>query len=119
LITKESALVDTLTGLLLISSMPDAAEFEWDLAKARSNYAKHGVAFETARKAFSDPLMVEVLDDSEDYGEARFLLIGMVAGQLITVVYTPRQGRYRLISARQASKDEQDHYFTQNSQDHA
>jgi uncharacterized DUF497 family protein len=95
--------------------MPDADEFEWDLAKARNKYAKHGVAFETARRAFSDPFMVEVLDDSEDYGEERFLLIGMVAGQLITVVYTPRQGRYRLISARHASKDEQDHYFTQNS----
>lgn len=108
--------MDNLTALLLTSSTPEDAEFEWDRAKARSNYARHGVAFETARKAFSDPFMVEVLDDSEDYGEERFLLIGMVAGQLLTVAYTPRHGRYRLISARHASKDEQDHYFTQNSQ---
>jgi uncharacterized protein len=63
--------------------------------------------------------MVEVLDDSEDYGEERFLLIGMVDGQLLSVTYTPRQGSYRLISARRATKDEQDHYFTQNSQGQA
>lgn len=59
--------------------------------------------------------MVEVLDDSEDYGEERFLVIGMVEGQLLSVIYSPRHGRYRLISARHATKDEQDHYFTQNS----
>jgi uncharacterized DUF497 family protein len=58
--------------------------------------------------------VVEVLDDSEDYDEERFLLIGMVEGQLLTVVYTPRQERFRLISTRRSTRDEQDHYFTQN-----
>jgi uncharacterized DUF497 family protein len=43
----------------------------------------------------------------------------MVEGQLLSVVYTERRGRYRLISARRAEKDEQDHYFTQNSQGEA
>jgi len=91
-------------------------DFEWDTVKARGNYAKHGVTFETARKVFSDPFMVEVLDDTEDYGEERFLVIGMAGGLLVSVIYTPRQERFRLISARHATKDEQDHYFTQNSQ---
>jgi uncharacterized DUF497 family protein len=94
-------------------------EFEWHHAKARSNYAKHGVTFDTAKRAFSDPFMVEVLDDSEDYGEERFLLIGMLDGQHLSVKYTSRQGIYRLISARRATKDEQDHYFEQNSQGQA
>ncbi len=94
-------------------------EFEWDQSKARRNYTKHGVTFDHARKAFADPFMVEVLDDSEDYGEERFLIIGMVEGQLLSIVYTPRQGRFRLISARRATEDEQDHYFTQNSQGEA
>jgi uncharacterized DUF497 family protein len=91
-------------------------DFEWHAAKARSNYNKHGVTFESARRAFADPFMVEVLDDSEDYGEERYLVIGMVDAQLLSVVYTPRQGRFRLISARRATKDEQDHYFTKNHQ---
>jgi hypothetical protein len=47
--------------------------FEWHHAKARSDYAKHGVTFDTATKAFADPFMVEVLDDSEDYGDERVL----------------------------------------------
>jgi uncharacterized DUF497 family protein len=89
-------------------------DFEWSSAKARSNYKKHGVTFDAAKKAFADPFMVELLDDSEDYGEERFLLIGMAEGNLVSVIYTPRQGRFRLISARRATKDEQDHYFTQN-----
>ena len=95
--------------------MASDLQFEWHNTKARSNYAKHGVTFDTARKVFFDPFMVEALDDTEDYGEERFLVIGMVEGQLMSVIYTPRRGRYRLISARHATRDEQDHYFTQNS----
>jgi uncharacterized protein len=90
--------------------------FEWDQAKARRNYAKHGVTFEMAKLAFADPFMVEVLDEREDYGEERTLLMGMVQGHLISVIYTERQGRFRLITARRATKDEQDHYFKKNSQ---
>ena len=63
--------------------------------------------------------MVEILDEREDYGEERVLLLGMVEGQLLSVIYTERKGRFRLISARRASKDEQDHYFTKNSQGEA
>ena len=91
-------------------------DFEWNATKARRNYQKHGVTFHAARKAFADPFMVEILDEREDYGEERFLLIGMADEQLLSVIYTERQGRFRLITARRATKDEQDHYFTQNSQ---
>jgi uncharacterized DUF497 family protein len=94
-------------------------DFEWDATKARRNYQKHGVTFHVARKAFADPFMVEILDEREDCGEERFLLIGMADDQLLSVIYTERQGRFRLIPARRATKDEQDHYFTQNSQGQA
>jgi uncharacterized DUF497 family protein len=106
----------SLTALLEFSTMPFDNDFEWHTTKARSNYNKHGVTLETAKQAFADPFMVEVLDDTGDYGEERYLVIGMVDAQLFSVVYTPRQGRFRLISARRATKDEQDHYFTQNHQ---
>lgn len=49
--------------------------FEWDEAKAADNYAKHGVSFETAIKVFRDPFGIERLDDRQDYGEERFILI--------------------------------------------
>jgi uncharacterized protein len=91
-------------------------DFEWDATKARRNYQKHGVTFHMARKAFADPFVVEILDERENYGEERFLLIGMADGELLSVIYSERRGRFRLITARRATRDEQDHYFTQNSQ---
>jgi len=88
--------------------------FEWDDAKAAENYVKHGVSFELAAEVFGDPFGVERLDDREDYGEDRFVLIGTAEGAVLTVVYSERNGRIRLISARQATKREQDDYFIEN-----
>jgi uncharacterized DUF497 family protein len=88
--------------------------FEWDEAKAAENYAKHGVSFETAIKVFRDPFAIERQDDREDYGEARFILIGTAEEAVITVVYTERDGRFRIISARRATRHEQDDYFLEN-----
>ena len=94
-------------------------DFEWDEDKARHNYRKHGVTFEHAKKAFTDPFMVEIADEREDYGEQRFLLMGMAEGQLLGVIYTERQGRLRIITARRATRHEQDHYFKKNSEGQA
>jgi uncharacterized DUF497 family protein len=88
--------------------------FEWDKPKAAENYAKHGVDFETACQVFRDPFAVERLDDREDYGEDRFVLIGIVEDVVLTVVYMERDGRFRLISARRATRHEQDEYVTQS-----
>ena len=63
-----------------------------------------------------DDFAVELLDDREAYGEERFVIIGMAEGQvLLFVAYTEREGRIRIISARRATKYEQDHYFRQNA----
>jgi uncharacterized DUF497 family protein len=88
--------------------------FEWDEVKAAENYAKHGVSFETAIKVFRDPFGIERLDDRQDYGEERFILIGTAEEVVITVVYTERNGRFRIISARRATRHEQDDYFIEN-----
>ncbi len=91
-------------------------DFEWHAAKARKNYGDHGVTFDTAKRAFSDPFAIAIIDEREDYGEERYNLLGMVEGQLLNVTYTERSGSYRLISARRATKKEKDDYFTQNAQ---
>jgi uncharacterized DUF497 family protein len=90
-------------------------EFDWKDAKALENEAKHGVSFEMAKKVFNDPFAIERLDDREDYGEERFILIGMAGGVVLSVVYTERNNRLWLISARRATKQEQDDYFTRNA----
>jgi uncharacterized protein len=89
--------------------------YQWDDAKAASNYAKHGVTFEAARDVFKDPFAIEFIDDREDYGEDRFILIGMAGQRLLAVVYTMRDERIRLISARGAEPFEQRQYHEQNS----
>jgi uncharacterized DUF497 family protein len=90
-------------------------DFEWDEVKAAENYAKHGVSFEMATEVFKDPFAIERLDDREDYGEDRYVLIGMAEGALLTVVYTERHGVIRIISARRATRQEQDDYFVENN----
>jgi uncharacterized DUF497 family protein len=76
----------------------------------------HGVSFDLAKTVFRDPFAVERLDDREDYGEERFVIIGMAQGNVaLLVAYTEREGRMRIISARRATQNEQDDYFQRNS----
>jgi hypothetical protein len=91
-------------------------EFEWDDAKAETNWRNHGVSFELAKTVFSDAFAIEWIDDRRDYGEERFVIVGMAKGQvLLFVVYTEREQRIRLISARRATQYEQEYYFRQNA----
>jgi len=61
-------------------------EFEWHNAKADANLQSHGVSFDLAKTVFEDPLAVERLDDREDYGEERFVMIGMAEGSILLFV---------------------------------
>jgi uncharacterized protein len=91
--------------------------FEWDDAKAETNYRKHGVDFETATEIFADPFAIEDYDVSNRlHGEDRSLITGVGGGVLLTVIYTERSGKIRIISARRATKKEHDDYYIQNSQ---
>lgn len=90
--------------------------FEWSHAKARANLSDHKVSFEVARLVFDDPRSLEEIDDRFDCGEDRFNAIGMVKGELLTVTYTQRGDRVRIISARKAARREQINYFRQESQ---
>ena len=94
-------------------------EFEWNEDKARENLRKHGVSFEQATQAFRDPLGVEWIDNSEAYGEERSILLGLASNGLLMVVHTDRSQdndiqRIRLISARRATRDEEDFYYREN-----
>ncbi len=85
-------------------------EFEWDDDKASANLAWHGVSFEFARLAFSDPFAVGREDRRENYGERRYVLLGMARGQLLHVAYAMRGERIRIISARRAEPRERRRY---------
>jgi uncharacterized DUF497 family protein len=85
-------------------------EIEWDNNKAASNLIKHKIDFEDAKNIFLDPNRLE-REDQRDYNETRIQVIGIVNQVVLLVVYTKRNGRYRIISARRANKNERRQYY--------
>jgi uncharacterized DUF497 family protein len=47
--------------------------FEWDNAKAKANFRRHGVSFDLAKTVFKDPFAIERVDDREEHGEESVL----------------------------------------------
>jgi hypothetical protein len=89
-------------------------EFEWDDAKAAANLARHGVSFDAARRAYDDVLAIEMEDRRGNYGEDRYVLVGMARHRLRAVTYTFRGERIRIISARPAEPFERRLYHEKN-----
>ena len=87
-------------------------EFEWDEAKAAANLAKHGISFTAAARALEDPRKIETLDDRFDYGEERIQSLCIDHGNVLLVVTVmPDENICRIISARKATRYEQEQYF--------
>ena len=85
-------------------------EFEWDENKNKSNQEKHGIDFNDAKDIFNDPNRINSEDNRKDYGEKRWIAIGMVANIFLTVVYTIRDAAIRIISARRSNRKERQAY---------
>ena len=79
--------------------------FEWDDEKNQINKRKHHVSFETAANVFFDDNRIIKFDD-----EDRWKVIGKV-NDVLFVIYTEREDRTRIISARRADKDERREYY--------
>lgn len=87
-------------------------KFEWDESKRVSNIRKHGIDFTDVPAIFdSDILTVE--DDRYDYGEQRFITLGLLQMRVVAVVHTETDNLIRLISVRKATRYEQRNYFEQ------
>jgi uncharacterized DUF497 family protein len=95
---------------------PFVFQFEWDPAKAATNMAKHGIAFERATEIFDDPLALTIPDDEHSIAEVRWITMGKDGrGQTILVVHTFVQideavARIRIISARRPTRSETREY---------
>jgi uncharacterized DUF497 family protein len=85
--------------------------YEWDTAKAAANVRKHGVSFEEAASVFLDPAALTFLDPDHSENEERAITIGRSARQRVLFVsHTEREDRLRVISARRATRQEQEQY---------
>ena len=87
-------------------------KFAWDETKRRVNLAKHGLDFTDAPEVFNNPVL-ERLDTRCDYGEDRWIAVGISRNVLcIVLVYAvPNSKIIRIISFRKADKYESQAYF--------
>jgi uncharacterized protein len=86
-------------------------KFEWNSDKANLNLTKHGISFNEASTVFNDPLSVTFPDQDHSFGEERYVIIGLSsANRILIVPHTDRADRVRIISAREATRNEQRFY---------
>lgn len=90
-------------------------QYEWDNGKAAENLRKHGVEFMDAIAAIEDTHRQEDVDTRFEYGEERIQIIGMARRGVLFVIVTLRDKDVcRIISARKASRHEQNRYYADN-----
>jgi uncharacterized DUF497 family protein len=84
--------------------------FEWDEQKNQINLRKHGFSFADAWEIFEAPMLAD-LDDRFDYGEERWIGIGILRERIVVVIYTePNGNTIRIISLRKALNHERQAY---------
>ncbi|MBQ9420122.1 MAG: BrnT family toxin [Synergistaceae bacterium] len=84
--------------------------FEWDENKRQANIEKHGIDFADAVKIF-DGFVYKVQDTRADYGEDRYVSVGLLGGIEISVIHTTRGDKERIISVRRARVKERKAYY--------
>ena len=91
-------------------SYTPSVNFEWDEEKRRTNISDRGLDFADAWEIFEGPILT-ALDEREDYGEDRWIGIGLLRGLVVVIVFTERsEDRMRIISLRKALKHERIKY---------
>ena len=84
--------------------------FEWDPDKNRLNRQNHKLDFADVPLIFEQPMLVR-LDDREDYGEDRWIGIGVLHLRVVVIIFTePRPDTIRVISLRKATSNERRQY---------
>lgn len=84
----------------------------FDAAKNERNIAERGISFEVAAEFEWDTALI-VADLRRDYGERRYQALGLIAGRLHALVFTPRAGKVHVISLRKANQRETSRYEAQ------
>lgn len=86
-------------------------EFEWDKGNLDKNWKKHGIINKETEEIFQDNSLLVGHDFKHSTVEIRYLLYGRTKkGKYLTVVFTRRSGRIRIISARLMNKKERNKY---------
>jgi uncharacterized DUF497 family protein len=76
-----------------------------DAAKRRRTLAERGLDMRRAKEVFAGVHFTRA-DDRFDYGEPRFVTVGMLDSRLVVFVWTPRRSARRIISMRHCHERE-------------
>lgn len=79
--------------------MTRRSDFVWDSTKDLVNQEKHGVSFSLAQLAFLDQQRIILEDLDHSLNENRYYCLGMVTDGILTVRFTYRKGKIRIIGA--------------------
>ena len=80
--------------------------FSWHEPKRQTTRQRRGLDFADAELVFAGPTF-SFEDDREDYGEQRWVTLGVLRGTVLVIVHTEREDEIHVISMREADKDEQ------------
>ena len=85
--------------------------FVWDERMNRENVRKHGIDFRDVTNLFNHPMLIR-LDTRCDYGEDRWIGVGLLGSTVAVVVYVEWEDEetIRIISARRATCYETEEY---------
>lgn len=85
--------------------------FLWHEPKRQANLKKHGMDFADAERVFAGPTFT-FEDGREDYSEQRWVTLGLLGAKAVVIVHIETEEEIRVISMREADKDEQLLFFT-------
>ena len=85
--------------------------FVWDEKKNRRNIRKHGIDFRDVAEMFNHPMLV-FPDRRRDYGEDRWVGVGLLRNIVAVVVYVEWEDEetIRIVSARKATRYESEEF---------
>ena len=86
-------------------------QYSYDKNKKVINLAKHGFDFDDAKQVIESDKAVTFEDNRFEYGEQRFITIGLLQNALVVIVTSETENKIRIISMRKAEKHEQAKYY--------
>ena len=85
--------------------------FTWHEPKRQATLKRRALDFAQAEQVFAGPTFT-FEDDREDYGEQRWVTLGLLQAIVVVIVHTEIEDEIHVISMRKADKDEQHLFFT-------
>ncbi len=91
--------------------IPEPIKFEWNKGNVDKNLKKHGIKNEEAEDIFLDELSKILYDERHSIKEKRYLILGKtINSEFLSVIFTVRKDKIRIISARMMNRKEKKLY---------